>query len=65
MHLLGRLAFRGIYFPQMRRREWVRLLFENRGPILHLIYQALVMKFKPHPKESLSIDSQAAQRPAQ
>ncbi len=47
IHLLGRLAFRGIYFPQMKPREWVRLLFENRGPILHLLFQALEMKFLP------------------
>jgi len=49
MHLLGRLAFRGIYFPQMNWRHWVRLLFENRDPILHSIYQALEMKFRPRP----------------
>ncbi|MDD5542271.1 MAG: radical SAM protein [Acidobacteriia bacterium] len=53
-HLLVRLAFRGIYFPQMRWREWAHVLFENRRPILHLIYQALEMKFKPKPAESPS-----------
>lgn len=52
IHLLGRLAFRGIYFPQMRPRHWVRLLVENRGPILHLIYQALKMRFRFRPKSS-------------
>ena len=56
IHLLGRLAFRGIYFPQMKRREWVRVLFENRGPILRLLAQALELKFKPRPRESLSLD---------
>jgi radical SAM superfamily enzyme YgiQ (UPF0313 family) len=35
--LVSRLFFRGIYFPQMSRRAWVRLLFENRRPILALI----------------------------
>ncbi len=64
-HLLGRLAFRGIYFPQMRWQEWVRLLFENRGPILHSIYQALEMKFRSRPKDPLSIDTRrTVQRPA-
>jgi hypothetical protein len=58
IHLLGRLAFRGIYFPQMKRREWVRVLFENRGPILRLLAQALELKFKPRPRESLSLDPQ-------
>jgi radical SAM superfamily enzyme YgiQ (UPF0313 family) len=44
VHLCARLAFRGIYFPQMRWQEWARLLFENRGPILHLLSQALGMR---------------------
>jgi hypothetical protein len=56
IHLLCRLAFRGIYFPQMKRREWVRVLFENRGPILHLLVQALELKFKPRPRESFSLE---------
>ncbi|MBZ5553804.1 MAG: B12-binding domain-containing radical SAM protein [Acidobacteriia bacterium] len=47
IHLLVRLIFRGIYFPQTRRREWLRVLFENRRPILNLIGQALEMKFMP------------------
>jgi len=46
IHLLSRLAFRGIYFPQMKKREWVRLLFQNRGPILQMIGQALELKLK-------------------
>jgi radical SAM superfamily enzyme YgiQ (UPF0313 family) len=58
IHLLGCLAFRGIYFPQMKRREWVCVLFENRGPILRLLAQALALKFKPRPPESLSLDPQ-------
>ena len=57
-HLLGCLAFRGIYFPQMKRREWVRVLFENRGPILRLLAQALELKFKPRPRKPFSLDPQ-------
>ncbi|HEY4682230.1 MAG TPA: radical SAM protein [Candidatus Acidoferrales bacterium] len=45
IHLLARLAFRGIYFPQMKRRAWVRLVFENRSPILRLVFQALQKRF--------------------
>lgn len=45
-HLLARLAFRGIYFPQMRKREWARLLFENRAPLLHVIAQALSLRWR-------------------
>jgi hypothetical protein len=44
IHLLSRLAFRGIYFPQMTQREWLRVLFQNRSPILRVIKQALKMK---------------------
>ncbi len=35
-HLVSRLFFRGIYFPQMRKREWISLLFQNRKPIVSL-----------------------------
>src|SRR5215207_4650129 len=31
--LVSRLFFRGIYFPQMTRRAWLRLLYENRRTI--------------------------------
>ncbi|MEJ2699965.1 MAG: hypothetical protein P8Z70_09950, partial [Desulfuromonadales bacterium] len=48
IHLCSRLAFRGIYFPQLRRRDWVRLVFENRGPIFETVGSALVAKFKAH-----------------
>ena len=58
IHLIGRLAFRGIYFPQMKKREWIWLLFQNRGPILQMIAQALEMKLKRQPSESLSIETQ-------
>ncbi len=35
-HLVARLFFRGIYFPQMRKREWIQLLFQNRKSIISL-----------------------------
>jgi len=35
-HLVARLFFRGIYFPQMGRWAWVKLLFSNRRSILSL-----------------------------
>src|SRR5580765_1065232 len=35
-HLAARLFFRGIYFPQMGTRAWLKLLFENRRSILSL-----------------------------
>jgi len=35
-HLAARLFFRGIYFPQMGTRAWLKLLFDNRRSILTL-----------------------------
>ena len=65
IHLLCCLAFRGIYFPQMTRREWAQVLFQNRGPILHLLAQAMELKFKPQPREPFSLDPQLpVERPA-
>ncbi len=51
IHLLSRLAFRGIYFPQMKWRDWARILFQNRGPILKIILQALKMKRRSRTKK--------------
>ena len=62
IHLLSRLAFRGIYFPQMKRRDWVQVLVQNRGPIFRLLAQALELKLKPRPREQLTLEPQ---RPAE
>jgi hypothetical protein len=64
IHLLGRLAFRGIYFPQMTRREWTRVLFENRRPILQVIFEALRYKYQPRSTEPLSIEAPEAAEPS-
>jgi radical SAM superfamily enzyme YgiQ (UPF0313 family) len=36
MHFVTRLTFRGIYFPQMGKRAWAKLLFANRRLIYSL-----------------------------
>jgi RNase P protein component len=36
----ARLAFRDIYFPQMRRRHWLSLLWRNRQMLMSLCYEA-------------------------
>jgi hypothetical protein len=36
----ARLAFRGIYFPQMTGRQWAVLLLKNRRPLLSFCYEA-------------------------
>jgi radical SAM superfamily enzyme YgiQ (UPF0313 family) len=40
-HLVARLFFRGIYFPQMGTWAWIKLLFANRRPILSLTFEGL------------------------
>ena len=36
MHLIARLFFRGIYFPQLSKRAWARLIAQNRRPVIKL-----------------------------
>ncbi len=36
-HLMARLFFRGIYFPQKEVWQWVKLAFQNRRPIYRVI----------------------------
>jgi len=40
-HLVARLFFRGIYFPQMNKRSWFKLLFQNRKTIFRLTREGL------------------------
>jgi radical SAM superfamily enzyme YgiQ (UPF0313 family) len=35
-HLVARLFFRGIYFPQMTRRAWLKLIYDHRRTIYPL-----------------------------
>jgi len=63
IHLLSRLAFRGIYFPQMKRRDWMQVLFQNRAPILRLLYQALEFKLRPKPRERFDLQPQGSAEP--
>ena len=37
MHLIMRMFFRGIYFPQRNTRVWTKLVAQNRRPILRVI----------------------------
>lgn len=57
IHLCARLAFRGIYFPQMRWQEWAQLLFENREAILQVAASALELKFASRPNNTPSGES--------
>ena len=37
MHLVMRILFRGIYFPQLNKRAWLKTVFDNRRPIYLLV----------------------------
>jgi radical SAM superfamily enzyme YgiQ (UPF0313 family) len=41
MHFVMRLLFRGIYFPQMNKTAWIKLIAQNRKPILKLVRQGI------------------------
>ena len=38
-HLVARLFFRGIYFPQMSKWAWMKLIAENRGTLFKLVQE--------------------------
>jgi len=40
-HLIARLCFRGIYFPQKGAWAWLKLIARNLGTILHLIRNSI------------------------
>ena len=40
-HLVSRLFFRGIYFPQMGKRAWIRLIVDNRRTIYPLLKEGV------------------------
>lgn len=40
-HLVSRLFFRGIYFPQMSKSAWLKLIYQNRRPISKLAKEGI------------------------
>ncbi|MFV0387283.1 MAG: radical SAM protein [Pyrinomonadaceae bacterium] len=40
-HFVSRIFFRGIYFPQMRKRDWAKLLLANRATIFSLAREGI------------------------
>lgn len=39
-HLVARLFFRGIYFPHKNVRGWLKLIWQNRSAVFHLVREA-------------------------
>jgi hypothetical protein len=46
-HLISRIFFRGIYFPQTTTWAWLKLIAQNRKSILHLTRELFSQKPKP------------------
>jgi len=40
-HIIARLFFRGIYFPQMTKKAWLKLIYENRHLISSLVKEGV------------------------
>jgi radical SAM superfamily enzyme YgiQ (UPF0313 family) len=58
-HLVARLFFRGIYFPQMGKRAWIKLIAQNRRPIYRLLREG-VGKWRAARKHNKSISIERA-----
>jgi radical SAM superfamily enzyme YgiQ (UPF0313 family) len=48
MHFVSRLLFRGIYFPQMTRWSWTKLLLQNLVPIASLVKSGFKGRLRRH-----------------
>ena len=60
-HLIARLFFRGIYFPQMSRRAWLRLIADNQRVIYKLVKEAAVSWRKARRKSAdVSVEARAS-----
>jgi len=68
-HFVARLLFRGIYFPQMTRWAWIKLLAQNAPTLASLVKYGIASRFRrssrkavPHPvtrKEEILISEPA------
>jgi hypothetical protein len=57
-HLVARLCFRGIYFPQMSRRAWAKLIFDNRQAIYPLLKDG-VKKYRAARRRAAQVSAAA------
>ena len=59
-HLVARLFFRGIYFPQMNKRAWLRLIAQNRQTMYGLLKEGLAAwRGSRRKKPALAVESLA------
>ena len=58
IHFVMRMFFRGIYFPQMNKRAWVKLIAQNRRPIMKLFKDG-VGQYRAHKKRKAALQATA------
>lgn len=63
MHLIARLFFRGIYFPQLTKLAWARLVAQNGRPIWNIAREA-VAQYRSARKRSRRSDALELREPA-
>jgi radical SAM superfamily enzyme YgiQ (UPF0313 family) len=60
-HLIARLIFRGIYFPQMSKWQWLKVIEQNRGSIFHLVKASYAYWSGPRTAGRPGFDAPAAE----
>ena len=59
-HLVARLFFRGIYFPQMGTRAWLKVIAQNRRTIFKLTREGIQTYRAARRKRSRAVKERAA-----
>jgi radical SAM superfamily enzyme YgiQ (UPF0313 family) len=59
IHFLMRLFFRGIYVPQMTRRAWLNLIFQNRRSIFKLLRNGIAKYREAHDRHTEKVTAPA------
>ena len=54
---IARMCFRGIYFPQMGRLAWVKLIGQNRRTIFKLLKEAFRESHRPRLRNGETFDA--------
>jgi radical SAM superfamily enzyme YgiQ (UPF0313 family) len=62
-HLVARLCFRGIYFPQKGPLAWFKVMIENRGVIFRVVLESFT-KWRGTAADDVRLDFDAGARPA-
>jgi radical SAM superfamily enzyme YgiQ (UPF0313 family) len=54
---IARICFRGIYFPQMGRLAWVRVITQNRRTIFKLVKEGFGVWCRPRSRSDVTFDA--------